>query len=60
MTWTDVCGPLFGNTIATVEIDGRSAEVIFEQPRTSETLQEAGRVSLSEREEQKEISRAVG
>jgi hypothetical protein len=47
MTWTDVCGPLFGNTIATVEINGRAAEVIFEQPRKSATLQEVGRVSLN-------------
>ena len=47
MTWTDVCGPLFGNTIATVEINGRRAEVRFEQPRRSATLQEAGRVSLN-------------
>jgi phosphodiesterase/alkaline phosphatase D-like protein len=46
MTWTDVCGPLFGNTIATLEIDGREAEVFFEQPRKSTTLEEAGRVSL--------------
>ncbi|OBB05664.1 phosphodiesterase [Mycobacteriaceae bacterium 1482268.1] len=47
MTWADVCGPLFGNTIATVEIDGRRAQVSFEQPRTSTTLEEVGRVSLS-------------
>ncbi len=47
MTWRDVCGPLFGNTIATVQINGRDAEVIFEQPRKTATLEEAGRVSLS-------------
>ncbi len=47
MSWTDVCGPLFGNTIATVEINDRTAEVVFEQPRKSPKLQEAGRVSLS-------------
>lgn len=47
MTWTNVCGPLFGNTIATVEINGRDAEVIFEQPRKSTTLEEVGRVSLN-------------
>ena len=47
MTWTDVCGPLFGNTIATVEVEDRRAEVYFEQPRKSTTLEEAGRVSLS-------------
>jgi phosphodiesterase/alkaline phosphatase D-like protein len=47
MTWSDVCGPLFGNTIATVEVHGRDAQVFFEQPRKSTTLEEAGRVSLS-------------
>jgi phosphodiesterase/alkaline phosphatase D-like protein len=47
VTWRDVCGPLFGNTIATVHIDGRDAEVFFEQPRRSTALEEAGRVSLS-------------
>ncbi len=47
MTWTDVCGPLFGNTIATLDINGRSAEVLFEQPRKTAALEEAGRVSLS-------------
>ena len=47
MTWREVCGPLFGNTIATVQINGRDAEVFFEQPRKTTTLEEAGRVSLS-------------
>lgn len=47
MSWTDVCGPLFGNTIATLEINGRSAQVFFEQPRKATTLEEVGRVSLS-------------
>jgi hypothetical protein len=47
VTWSNVCGPLFGNTIATVQIDDRNAEVLFEQPRKSAALEEAGRVSLS-------------
>ncbi|AEV76013.1 phosphodiesterase/alkaline phosphatase D [Mycolicibacterium rhodesiae NBB3] len=47
VAWTNVCGPLFGNTIATVEVDGRNAEVFFEQPRKTEALQEAGRVPLN-------------
>ena len=38
---------VLGNTIATVQIDGSSAQVFFEQPRRSATLEEAGRVSLS-------------
>ena len=32
MTWNNLSGPLFGNTIATLDLDGRSARVIFEQP----------------------------
>ena len=47
MTWREVCGPLFGNTIATVAVNGRDAEVFFEQPRKTTTLEEVGRVSLS-------------
>jgi len=47
LTWTNVCGPLFGNTIATLEISGRDAEVFFEQPRRTTALEEVGRVSLS-------------
>ena len=47
LTWRDVCGPLFGNTIATVAVNGRDAEVFFEQPRKTTTLEEVGRVSLS-------------
>lgn len=46
-SWTDVCGPLFGNTIATLEINGRDAQVYFEQPRDKASLSEAGRVSLN-------------
>ena len=38
---------LFGNTIATLEINDRDAEVFFEQPRRTTTLEEAGRVSLN-------------
>jgi hypothetical protein len=47
MKWTNACGPLFGNTIATLEIHGRKAEVLFEQPRGISTLAEVGRVSLN-------------
>ena len=47
LTWREVCGPLFGNTIATVAVNGRDAEVLFEQPRKTTTLEEVGRVSLS-------------
>jgi hypothetical protein len=47
MKWDNVCGPLFGNTIATLEINDREAQVFFEQPRRTTTLEEAGRVSLN-------------
>ena len=47
LTWTNVCGPLFGNTIATLEVEGRTATVLFEQPRRTTTLDEVGRVSLT-------------
>jgi phosphodiesterase/alkaline phosphatase D-like protein len=60
VSWTNVCGPLFGNTIATVEVTDRDAVVVFEQPRQSTDLEEAGRVSLSAHATQKTISRAGG
>ena len=47
LSWANTCGPLFGNTIATLQVDGRSAEVFFEQPRGSDALEEVGRVPLS-------------
>jgi hypothetical protein len=47
VTWTNTCGPLFGNTIATMQVDGRRAEVYFEQPRGQTELEEVGRVTLS-------------
>ncbi len=33
MSWRNLSGPLFGNTIATLNAKGRSADVVFEQPR---------------------------
>ena len=47
LSWTNTCGPLFGNTIATLQVDGRSAEVLFEQPRGPDALEEVARVPLS-------------
>ena len=47
LSWANTCGPLFGNTIATLQVDGRTAEVIFEQPRSSDALDCVGRVPLS-------------
>jgi len=47
LSWANTHGPLFGNTIATIRVDGRSAEVLFEQPRARDALDELGRVELS-------------
>lgn len=47
LSWVNTCGPLFGNTIATLLVDGRGAEVLFEQPRGADALDEVGRVRLS-------------
>ncbi|HTI73921.1 MAG TPA: alkaline phosphatase D family protein [Mycobacterium sp.] len=47
LSWANTLGPLFGNTIATLRVDGRSAEVLFEQPRARAVLDELGRVELS-------------
>jgi phosphodiesterase/alkaline phosphatase D-like protein len=48
LRWTNVAGPVFGNTIATLLIRGRDAELLFEQPRTAAALDEAARVPLSD------------
>ena len=47
LSWANTCGPLFENTIATIQVDGLSAEVLFEQPRGPDALDEVGRVPLS-------------
>jgi len=49
LSWVNTCGPLFGNTIATLQVDGRTAEVRFEQPRGPAVLEEICRVPLSPR-----------
>jgi PhoD-like phosphatase len=48
LSWHRIAGPLFGNTIATLDIRGRRAEVLFEQPVTAATLTERARVELTE------------
>jgi phosphodiesterase/alkaline phosphatase D-like protein len=45
--WEKRCGPLFGNMIATLELDGLRAAVAFEQPRTAGSLVELARLELS-------------
>ncbi|MBO0850944.1 MAG: alkaline phosphatase family protein, partial [Pseudonocardia sp.] len=46
VSWTKISGPLFGNTIATMLVDGCAAEVLFEQPREDGVLTEAARLRL--------------
>ncbi|MCV7424794.1 alkaline phosphatase family protein [Mycobacterium yunnanensis] len=45
--WSDVDGPLFGNTLATLRTSGRDAEAVFEQPRDATSLDEVARVPLT-------------
>jgi phosphodiesterase/alkaline phosphatase D-like protein len=47
VSWERLTGPLFGNTIATLDIDGTRAEVFFEQPRSSAALVERARLELT-------------
>mgnify|MGYP001094796222 FL=1 len=47
MSWDKLGGPYFGNTIASLEIDGRDADVVFEQPTGAATLREAARHTLT-------------
>ena len=47
VSWERRTGPLFGNHIATLELDGRRAAVRFERPRTASTLDTAAEVVLT-------------
>jgi hypothetical protein len=47
VAWERLAGPVFGNTIATLDIDGQHAEVLFEQPRSSAALVERARLDLT-------------
>jgi hypothetical protein len=47
VAWHKLCGPLFGNTIATLELDGPRAAVSFAQPRSAGTLVEVARLELT-------------
>jgi phosphodiesterase/alkaline phosphatase D-like protein len=44
--WAKVRGPLFGNTIAILRVNGRSARVVFEQPGQTGTLSEVATLDL--------------
>ena len=43
-----VLGPLFGNTIANLELDGEHATVVFAQPRSAGSLDEFARLQLAD------------
>ena len=47
VTWSNVAGPLFGNTIATLQITDRDATAIFEQPDAQATLRQTAVVPLT-------------
>jgi phosphodiesterase/alkaline phosphatase D-like protein len=48
VSWHRVAGPLFGNTVATLDLDGRHAEVTFLQPRSAGAVHEAARLVLTD------------
>ncbi|WP_236950147.1 alkaline phosphatase D family protein [Mycobacterium sp. MS1601] len=48
MSWRNLSGPLYGNTIATLETSGRDAEVRFEQPQDNSELATAASIALTE------------
>lgn len=48
ISWRNLNGPLFGNTIAALNLQGRRAEVVFEQPRGSGELVEVARIPLTD------------
>lgn len=48
MSWRNLSGPLFGNTIATLEIDVRSARVVFEQPEDDCELAAVATIALTD------------
>lgn len=48
MSWRNLSGPLFGNTIATLNTKGRKANVVFEQPTDNGELAAAAKIDLSD------------
>ncbi len=48
VSWHRLAGPLFGNTVATLDLDGRHAEVTFLQPRSAGTMREAAQLVLAD------------
>ncbi|SFN30674.1 PhoD-like phosphatase [Pseudonocardia ammonioxydans] len=47
VSWERTAGPLFGNLIATLQLDDRRAAVRFERPRTASTLDTTAEVVLT-------------
>ncbi|SHK16281.1 PhoD-like phosphatase [Pseudonocardia thermophila] len=47
VTWRKLAGPFFGNTIATLRLDGRTAVAVFEQPLSAASLVERSRLELT-------------
>ncbi len=47
VAWARRLGPFYGNVIATLETDGRTASTRFEKPRTAATLSDAGSLRLT-------------
>lgn len=45
--WERLVGPFYGNTIATLDIDGRRAQAVFEQPLSAGALREVSRLELT-------------
>lgn len=54
--WEKIAGPMFGNVLATLDLRGREATVIFEQPRSASTLDELARLELTGAREAAEVS----
>ena len=48
MSWRNLSGPVFGNTIASFNAHNRIAEVVFEQPADDGTLHPVSTVSLTD------------
>ena len=48
VSWHKLTGPLFGNTVATLDLDGRHAQVTFLQPRSAGSMTEVARLVLAD------------
>jgi phosphodiesterase/alkaline phosphatase D-like protein len=48
VAWHKLTGPLFGNSLATLELDGSQATVTFDQPRSAGSLVEVARLGLTD------------